>query len=450
MKSRPFHFSLTLITALLVLAIAVLAGGSLWALRRIHGQIAHTTAARSVLDRGQQIMAQLANQPIVTGEMKEGYDWNQFSKQVHTLHSVEKGLQYVSVIKDGVTVFHEQMNALDGSQTLSSPASTGAVTVNRRLLSVGGESLPVVVLSRRIAGDGGKDHVVEVALKREAVGREEQAAANAIASMFRVSLLTIVISFGVCIVLVVWMMRREAARERARREEEHLAFAGMLANGIVHDFRNPMSSLRLDAQMLGKEIEKGQACRPGRLSELAERMRNTTDRMDKVFQEFLYMSKPPSDAQERIELGACVRSCLAMLEPRWEQARVKVALEIPEKGVVVQGYESAVRRALMNVITNAEQFSPEGGTVTVRIADLGAQARIEVLDEGLGVPESQQKRIFDMFVTTRPGGTGLGLFLAKTAVERCGGSISVHNRSEGGACFRIDLPLATDEGKAKS
>jgi len=447
MRNRPFHVSLTLITALLVLAIAVLAGGGLWTLRRIHGQMAHATAAKSVLDRGRQILAQLVRQPIVKDEAREDHDWSQFSRQVQSLHALESGLQYVSVLKDGVTVWHEQLNALDGSGAPSNPVTAGDVEGVRRVLNVGGESVPVLVLTQRFAGDDGKDHVVEVALKRDAVGREERAAASAITSLYRLSLLTVGISFGVCVLLVVWMMHREVARERARRAEEHLAFAGVLANGIVHDFRNPMSSLRLDAQMLAKEVEKRPACRGERLQELAERMRNTTDRMDKVFQEFLYMSKPVAEMQERVDLGECVRSCLAMLAPRLEQARVKVDLDVPAQGVQVNAYEAAVRRALMNVITNAEQFSPQEGTVTIRVAAGGDVATVEVLDRGPGIPESQQKRIFDMFFTTRPGGTGLGLFLARTAVERCGGRIEVSNRSDGGACFRVVLPLA-GEGSA--
>ena len=450
MRSRHFHVSLTVITALLVLVIAGLAGGSLWALRLVNGQIAHTTAARSLLDRSRQIMAQLASQPVVIGAINDDHDWQQFSRQVQSLHSVEDGLQYVSVIKDGVTVFHEQMTALDGSPLPPVPVNSGRVAVSRRVLSVGGEALPVVVLTQRFVGQDGKDRVVEVALKREAVGREEQTTAGAIASMFKLSLLTVAVSFGVCLVLVVWLMRREAGREKARRQEEHLTFAGVLANGIVHDFRNPMSSLRLDAQMLAKEVEKGAACRTGRLQELAERIRNTTDRMDKVFQEFLYMSKPPSARQERVELGACVRACLAILAPRLEQAGVKVDLHVSDQGVEVLGYESALRRALMNVITNAEQFSPEGGTVVIRIVDDGAQAVVDVMDSGPGIPESQQERIFDMFVTTRPDGTGLGLFLARTALERCGGSIHASNRPEGGAWFRIGLPLANGEEKRTS
>ena len=96
------------------------------------------------------------------------------------------------------------------------------------------------------------------------------------------------------------------------------------------------------------------------------------------------------------------------------------------------------------MITNAEQFSKSGGTVLIRLSCGGGRAAVEVLDEGPGIPPEIGERIFDMFVSTRPGGIGLGLFLAKTAVEQCGGAIHARNRPEGGACFTLTLPLAEE------
>jgi signal transduction histidine kinase len=168
------------------------------------------------------------------------------------------------------------------------------------------------------------------------------------------------------------MMQREARRQRQRRAEEHLAFAGVLANGIVHDFRNPMSSVRL------------------------------------------------------------------------EQAGVAVELDVAPGGLHVLVYALALQRALMNVITNAEQFSPAGGRIAVRAIPSGGGATVTVADEGPGIAEADRRRVFDMFYSARPGGTGLGLFLAKAAVERCGGSIRVYNRAERGACVEITLPLAQE------
>jgi signal transduction histidine kinase len=216
----------------------------------------------------------------------------------------------------------------------------------------------------------------------------------------------------------------------------------MLANGIVHDFRNPMSSLRLDAQLLEKETAKGAAGRTERVAELSCRMRTTLDRMDKVFQEFLYVSRPASDEVERFDLVACVRDCATMLAARYERKRLQFELQPPPAPVLVSGRRSAVQRALLNVMTNAEQFSPENGVVTVRVGERSGRGVVEVGDQGPGIPQAQRSRVFDLFYSSRPEGTGLGLFLAKTALEGQGGSIRIEDAPGGGALVLIELPLA--------
>jgi two-component system sensor histidine kinase PilS (NtrC family) len=267
--------------------------------------------------------------------------------------------------------------------------------------------------------------------------------------MFRVSLLTIVVSFFACVLLVLWVLRREHLREVQRRAEEHLAFAGVLANGIVHDFRNPMSALRLDVQMLHKEAEKGADSRLARVSELAGRVRTTLDRMDKVFQEFLYLSRPAKGSTETFDLADCLRECAAMLAPRFEQKRVRVEFDV-EGAAAISGQRAALQRAFINVLTNAEQFSPEDGTVTVRVRGDLSMCVAEFIDRGPGIPADDHKRIFDMFHSTRPGGTGLGLFLAKTAVEGAGGRIEASSHPAGqGACIRIALRAAHPKEERK-
>jgi two-component system, NtrC family, sensor histidine kinase HydH len=442
MRRRRFEASLTWLSAVLVLLIAALAGGALWAMRIAHRQLAHTEAAQAVVDEGKLITSWLARQPGVRNA--DAADWASFSREVRALHAIENGLQYVSVTKDGVTVFYVQTTALDAARPPEEPVEVGPdkVRMTRKRLTLGSNEVPVVVFATQFAGEDGKLTLVEAALRKEAVEREERTAAGAIASMFKVSLATIVVSFTLCAALVVWMMRREVLTEKERRQQEHLAFAAVLANGIVHDFRNPMSAVRLDVQMLEKEAARGGASRPERLAELAGRIRRTVDRMDKVFQEFLYMSKPPSEERERVDLGACVRDCLAVLAPRFEEAGVRVETDLPDGGPHALAYQDSLQRALMNVITNAEQFAPRGSAVVLRAGVADNRAFVDVTDDGPGVPEADRRRVFEMFYSTRPGGTGLGLFLAKTAVERCGGTIGVESRPEGGARFRITLPLA--------
>lgn len=444
MSRQAIRHSLTLITASLVLLIALLAGGSLFLLHRFHNQLAHTTAARSVMATGRNMAADLARQPILQQGSTEA-DWREFSRLIQSLHTVEQDLQFVSVTVDGVTVFQEHTTALDGRGDTEATVRPESVVMGRRVLGVGPDGLPVVSFVVEVKGLDGRSRVLEIGLRREAVDREEKAAAEAIRSMFILSLLTVLVSFGICVLLVVWMMQREMRREQFRRQEEHLAFSGVLANGIVHDFRNPMSSLRLDIQMLGKEAAKGESGNRERIGQLAERVRNTLDRMDKVFQEFLFLSRPADEAPETVEVKTCLRECLELIAPRLEHAGVRAELTAPEQPLFVKVASSAFRRALINILVNAEQFSPRGEAISVRVASEEGRAIIDICDRGPGIPRENRKKLFAMFFSTRPQGTGLGLFMAKAALERNGGQIKALDRSGGGACFRVSVPLAEEK-----
>lgn len=442
------RISLTVITSVLIVMIASLAGIGLWILYSKSQRLAHFVATVSMLDRGNQIVGHLSEQEAINGDGGGHEDWDQFSKLVNSLYTVESGLQYVSVTKSNVVVFKQQRQLLydnpivDNLQNRINP-----VSLSRRVLNVGSSTVPVLVFSSSLQNTGGVKRVVEVALRKDMVANEEKDVVDAISVIFKISLFTVVTSFGACLILVVLMMRREAKSEERRRQEEHLTFAGVMASGIVHDFRNPMSSLRLDVQMLSREAAKGDELRPERVIELSSRICGIIERMDEVFQEFMYISKPDnSGKEESIVIQECLKETVKVLEPRLELSNVKVNFDFEEEPLFVKAYESSLHRAFLNVITNAEQFSESGGEVLVTVVSTDEKVIIDVLDSGVGVPESEHKSIFEMFVSSRPGGTGLGLFLARMAIERCGGSITVFNRDGGGADFRIVLPL---DGKGK-
>jgi signal transduction histidine kinase len=144
-----------------------------------------------------------------------------------------------------------------------------------------------------------------------------------------------------------------------------------------------------------------------------------------------------------VDLDQVVRECADTLAPRAEQAGVTLRALPHDPLPSAAAYPFALRRALLNVLVNAIQFAPRGSEVTVALSRNEAGLVIEVLDRGPGIPAAQRRTVFDMFVTGRPEGTGLGLFLARTAIRRCGGDIEALARDDGdGARLRITLPSA--------
>ncbi|MGD9613653.1 MAG: sensor histidine kinase [Kiritimatiellia bacterium] len=442
-KRRRFSYAWT--AAAWVALIALLAGGGLFALRLWHGRAVHQAAALAVGERGQWLAMSLALRAAAAAEAGEADAWREFSGLLRSVREVENDLEYVAVRRGGVTLFREHAETLAAAADPGDFHFDGLVSIGRQRLTTGAEPVPVVTFSVAVTNPRTESVALELGLRRGAVEWEERPARRAIDSFYRLSLATIAVCFAICLALVAGVVRREERRERARRQEEHLAFSGVLANGIVHDFRNPMSSLRLDAQMLEKEAGRGAESRPARIAELAGRMRHTLDRMEKVFQEFLALARPAAAAPERLELGACAQECIEMLAPRFETSGVAADVRRPAEPVVVRVDGAAVKRAVLNVLLNATQHAGAGGRVTVEVARDGGRAQLEVRDTGPGIPKAERERIFEMFYTTRPQGTGLGLFLARTAVAQNGGTLAAVGPEGPGACFRLEFPLAEKE-----
>jgi len=125
---------------------------------------------------------------------------------------------------------------------------------------------------------------------------------------------------------------------------------------------------------------------------------------------------------------------------------ITFSLDAPDALAPVDSDAERLRQELTNLVGNAVKYSPDGGNVTVRIVDGLERVRIEVRDEGLGIPRSQQSRIFDKFYRLDPslsrgvGGSGLGLYICRELIEQMGGSISVSSRPKAGSTFTVELP----------
>jgi signal transduction histidine kinase len=231
--------------------------------------------------------------------------------------------------------------------------------------------------------------------------------------------------------------RRLAHAESARMSSERLAAAGVLAAGLAHEVRSPLNAIGLAAQRLERAGSEQPDCR-----EFAGRIRQEVRRLEGVLQEFLEFARPVSEKRERVELARLASEVVELLRPEAEGRNVR--LELDPGTAEVRADPEAVRRAMINLLKNAVQASPEGGDVRIAVDRDGARGRFRVLDRGPGIEPGAEERLFDAFFTTRTSGSGLGLSLVKRIAEEHGGSCSLSNRPDGGAEACLWLPTATE------
>ncbi len=435
------HIPLAILAALLILLIAGLAGLNLWYLVHLYEQTSRSSVTFSVLQDGILLTRQLSRQQFLQTPRLDPAAEDQFNQIVDMLQHIEPNLAYITVTENEVVIYHKQTAAEDEAPDQHSAGERTSI-IPKKIL-IGSNVVPVIAFNRRLDVADGRERHLQIALKKEMVEQEQAEPSTAIAAMFKMSLITLGAAFGICLLAVVWLVRRELKWEQRRRQNEHLAFAGAVAESIFHDFRNTMSPLNLDAQMLQQEAGRGAASDPKRLHELAGRISATVLQLDLLLTEHLAGAKPDMLEKEIFDINTCLSNNTNLLKSQFAKEGIRIDLALSEQPLTIRGYPVQFTRALLNILKNAEHFSPKNGAISVRTRLEGVAAVLEVTDEGPGIAPRERRRIFDLFYSNRPGGTGIGLALTKTAVENCGGTVEVKPGPNGkGSRFIIRAPLA--------
>ena len=226
----------------------------------------------------------------------------------------------------------------------------------------------------------------------------------------------------------------EAERDQWQRRE-HLAQLGDLSRGLAHTLRNPLHTLGLAVE----ELAEGEGDR----TDLVATSRTQIRRIDRWLRSFLALGAGESATPEVVDLDELVRG--VALESVQQGAIVEV--ESDGGGLEVQVVPGAVRAALANLVENATEVSPAGEAVVVGLKRDGDEAVITVVDRGPGLPEEVRRRLFAPHVTTKVGGSGMGLFLAQQLIEGMnGGRLEIEDGDDGGTVAAVRLPLADRTG----
>ncbi len=227
--------------------------------------------------------------------------------------------------------------------------------------------------------------------------------------------------------------------EREVRRAERLAAVGQLAAGVAHEIRNPLTSAILLIETGRKDPAAG-----GLTDEDLDLVEQELHRIERSLQTFLDYARPPKLARSACDLAAVADAALALARGRADQQRVAARLRRPDRACVLDADREQLRQVVLNLVLNALDAMPHGGTLDVAVTPPGPDgtAELSVADTGPGIAADILPRLFEPFASGKETGLGLGLVVSKRIVEDHGGTIRGFNQPGGGACFVVRLPAA--------
>ena len=223
--------------------------------------------------------------------------------------------------------------------------------------------------------------------------------------------------------------------EQQVRRVEKLAAIGELAAGAAHEIRNPLTSIRGFMQLLEARAQ-------GARGDYFQIILNEIDRIDMIIRDLLLLARPAELQRVPTALDGLVNQVLLLHEQEFERQGIHLLREFQPD--IRQGLldPKMLRQLLYNLLLNAAQAMPFGGTLTVRLAESGPDHLVlAVSDTGVGIPAENLERLFVPFFTTKEEGTGLGLALCYSIVQAHQGRIDVESKVGLGTTFRIQMPL---------
>lgn len=223
-------------------------------------------------------------------------------------------------------------------------------------------------------------------------------------------------------------------RAQSRLHEERVSAIGDAARMIAHDLRNPLQAILNNIYLIESKI-RGSA-QGSELAEKLDSIKLEIRYMDKVVSDLYYYGSSLKEVKVKVRVQQIVNDTLSSLNIP-QSIKVNVSCE---GELIVDAEPTILKRVLSNIVLNAVQAMPEGGTLTVKGMREGDEVVLSVTDTGKGIPEELKDRIFEPLFTTKAKGIGLGLAVSKRLIESLGGRIEFYSKVGEGTTFTIRLP----------
>ncbi len=234
---------------------------------------------------------------------------------------------------------------------------------------------------------------------------------------------------------------------------EQLYAMTKITAGVAHEIRTPLSILALTADLMGERVFEALDYEQKYLRQSAKQdiqdmisdMQTEVDRLNEIVNHYLVLSKIQKPTKVRTHLKSYLEELMEEISVTKNSKTIQYSLNIHDDSLYLDVDPDHFRRVLVNLFENSQYAIQSEGEINVYVDSEDEFAKIEVSDTGVGISDNIQQNLFSAFVTTKPGGTGLGLYLVREIIEAHQGMVSIENRNKSGTNVIIHLPLAKED-----
>jgi signal transduction histidine kinase len=238
---------------------------------------------------------------------------------------------------------------------------------------------------------------------------------------------------------MVEALRTKAKMEQMLARTQRLSALGNLAAGVAHEIGNPLNGIKLTISHL-KDLFLQRELDEASFSKYADTIIKEVNRLDGIVKDFLTLARERELSLRPYRIDKLLKETVHLVEKDAQNRGLSIKASIPTYSTDTMLDPQLMKSALLNILINAMEASGAPGTINVNMAETNGQVFISISDRGQGIPLDVMDRVFDPYFSTKPSGTGLGLSLTKTIIEKHGGEIFLESREERGTTVNVSIP----------
>ena len=218
-----------------------------------------------------------------------------------------------------------------------------------------------------------------------------------------------------------------------------------LAGGLAHEIKNPLSTIKVNLQLLAEDWGEPQTPKEKRTVRKLQVLQNEVQRLSQTLEDFLRFTRVERMELRPTDLNDVAAEVAEFVGPELDRAGIELREQYARSLPLCMADAKLLKQAVLNIILNAQQAMPDGGELILRTSLDGGHVVIEIIDTGKGVPEKLRDKIFGPFFSTKKDGSGLGLVVTRRIIDQHGGAVSFVSEQGTGTDFVIRIPQAPED-----